>query len=127
MFQKEQNSIPFFDKFDGQSERLNNQYLKYLIMSDQFQQSLMMFASGSTALGIKAERFVYLRALLPPLKEQLAIIEHIEIVAEKVDALIEKAFLAIGLMQERRTALISAAVTGKIDVRDWRPLHGNSV
>jgi type I restriction enzyme S subunit len=107
-------------KFDGQSERLNNQYLKYLIMSDQFQQSLMMFASGSTALGIKAERFVYLRSLLPPLKEQLAIVEHIEIVAEKVDSLIERASSVIGLMQERRTALISAAVTGKIDVRDWQ-------
>ena len=35
------------------------------------------------------------------------------------DSLICKAESAIDLMQERRTALISAAVTGKIDVRDW--------
>ena len=37
-----------------------------------------------------------------------------------VDALLEKAKSGIELLQERRTALISAAVTGKIDVRDWQ-------
>ena len=104
-------------KFDGQSGVLNNAYLKYLIMSDQFQQSLMMFASGSTALGIKAERLVYLRSLIPPLSEQLEIVEYIETVIKKVDSLIAKAVGAIEIMKERRTALISAAVTGKIDVR----------
>jgi len=34
--------------------------------------------------------------------------------------LIDNADSAISLMRERRTALISAAVTGKIDVRDWQ-------
>ena len=107
-------------KFDGQAGILNNTYLKYLIMSDQFQQSLMMFASGSTALGIKAERLVYLRSLIPPLSEQLKIVEYIETVVKKVDSLIANADGAIEIMQERRTALISAAVTGKIDVRNWQ-------
>lgn len=106
-------------KFDGQPGILNNFYLKYLIMSMQFQQSLMMFSSGSTAPGIKAERFVYLRSLIPPLSEQLEIIDYIESVAKKIDNLIVKAIDGIEIMQERRTALISAAVTGKIDVRGW--------
>lgn len=35
------------------------------------------------------------------------------------DTVIEKGLIQIELMQERRTALISAAVTGKIDVRSW--------
>ena len=39
----------------------------------------------------------------------------------KFDSLIARAESAIALMQERRTALISAAVTGKIDVRHWHP------
>ncbi|ALQ50088.1 restriction endonuclease subunit S [Nitrosomonas ureae] len=111
-------------KFDGKLDILNNSYLKYLIMSDQFQQSLMMFASGSTALGIKAERLVYLRSLIPPLNEQLDIVEHIERMTRKVDNLIVKAAGAIEIIHERRTALISAAVTGKIDVRDWQPPNG---
>lgn len=106
-------------KFDGQPGILNNFYLKYLIMSMQFQQSLMMFSSGSTAPGIKAERLVYLRSLIPPLSEQLEIVDYIESVAKKIDNLIVKAIDGIEIMQERRTALISVAVTGKIDVRDW--------
>jgi type I restriction enzyme S subunit len=54
---------------------------------------------------------------MPPDKEQLAIVEYIEKNSVSFDALIKKAEKAILLMQERRTALISAAVTGKIDVR----------
>jgi type I restriction enzyme S subunit len=37
------------------------------------------------------------------------------------DVLVSKAQSAITLLKERRTALISAAVTGKIDLRDWQP------
>ena len=37
-----------------------------------------------------------------------------------MDVLMEKATKAVSLLQERRTALISAAVTGKIDVRNWQ-------
>ncbi|EKO3558942.1 restriction endonuclease subunit S [Vibrio metschnikovii] len=113
-------------KFCGQSGVLDNTYLKYFIMSDSFQDSLMTYASGSTALGIKAERLVYLRQLLPPLSEQTQIVTHIEAVTTKIDLLEQKAIAAIDLMQERRTALISAAVTGKIDVRNWQaPISQN--
>jgi type I restriction enzyme S subunit len=54
---------------------------------------------------------------VPPLDEQNEIIERIERETAKFDALTAAAEGAIGLLQERRTALISAAVTGKIDVR----------
>jgi type I restriction enzyme S subunit len=106
-------------KFDGIDGILNNEYLKYLIMSDQFQQSLVMYSSGSTALGIKAERLVYLRSLIPPITEQLDIASHIFGLSKSFDLLVNKAFDLTFLLQERRTALISAAVTGKIDVRNW--------
>jgi type I restriction enzyme S subunit len=42
-------------------------------------------------------------------------------VISKFSLLSDKAKSAIELMHERRTALISAAVTGKIDVRNWQP------
>ena len=89
-------------------------------MSNAFQDSLMTFATGSTALGIKSDRLSYLRQLIPPLKEQLLITEHIDRNLKAFDVLMMKAEQAIQLMQERRTALISAAVTGKIDVRGWQ-------
>ena len=57
---------------------------------------------------------------LPSLIEQKKIISHIEAYICQQDELILKAESAIQLMQERRTALISAAVTGKIDVRNWQ-------
>ncbi|WP_216068988.1 restriction endonuclease subunit S [Acinetobacter junii] len=57
---------------------------------------------------------------LPSLKEQAAIIDFVSLQLEKFDNLINTANSAIQLMQERRTALISAAVTGKIDVRHWQ-------
>ena len=106
-------------KFSGQKSILDNTYLKYYMMSNAFQDSLMTFATGSTALGIKSDRLSYLRQLIPPLKEQLLITEHIERNLKAFDVLMRKAEQAIQLMQERRTALISAAVTGKIDVRGW--------
>ncbi|EHF5043401.1 restriction endonuclease subunit S, partial [Enterobacter asburiae] len=40
---------------------------------------------------------------------------------EKIDVLLQKQLQQIELLKERRTALISAAVTGKIDLRDWTP------
>jgi len=55
--------------------------------------------------------------LLPPMAEQKEIAEFVGIESAKFDALTAEAQRAIDLLQERRTALISAAVTGQIDVR----------
>ncbi|WP_180186578.1 restriction endonuclease subunit S [Acinetobacter sp. YH01012] len=57
---------------------------------------------------------------LPPLSEQCEIVKFVGMELTKFDEMILKAESAIQLMQERRTALISAAVTGKIDVRHWQ-------
>lgn len=58
---------------------------------------------------------------VPPTDEVDAILRHISEQREKFKQLTEKAGQGIDLLQERRTALISAAVTGKIDVRNWQP------
>ena len=56
---------------------------------------------------------------VPPYEEQTKIAHFVKNALDKFDALSFKAQAQISLLQERRTALISAAVTGKIDVRDW--------
>lgn len=56
---------------------------------------------------------------IPPLDEAERIVIFINKLSGKYSNLIAKATSAIKLMQERRTALISATVTGKIDVRNW--------
>jgi type I restriction enzyme, S subunit len=53
----------------------------------------------------------------PPLAEQRLIVSYIEKETAKLDALVERVEAAIDRLQEYRTALITAAVTGKIDVR----------
>ncbi|MBB3059720.1 N-6 DNA methylase [Microbulbifer rhizosphaerae] len=59
--------------------------------------------------------------LLPPKHERAEIMAYLKQVQERLDALLEKSASQISLLQERRSALMSAAVTGKIDVRDWQP------
>ena len=58
-----------------------------------------------------------LPVLLPPVSEQIAICDYLDKRSAAFDALTAEAQRAIDLLQERRTALISAAVTGQIDVR----------
>jgi len=58
------------------------------------------------------------RIALPPLAEQRAIVAHLDAATAQFDALTAAVERALALLQERRTALISAAVTGQIDVRD---------
>jgi len=54
---------------------------------------------------------------LPPLEEQEEVVHHIFQLRKKMTEAVKKAELSVLLLKERRTALISAAVTGKIDVR----------
>ena len=54
---------------------------------------------------------------VPKLQEQKEIVFYLDKQTQKIDSLIEKSQQAIALLKERKTALISAAVTGKIDVR----------
>jgi type I restriction enzyme S subunit len=56
-------------------------------------------------------------SIIPPVDEQKKIVEHIDSVIQKEKVQIEKIQQSINLLKEYRTALISAAVTGKIDVR----------
>ncbi|MCI5145643.1 MAG: restriction endonuclease subunit S [Candidatus Electrothrix sp. AR3] len=66
---------------------------------------------------LNIDRIGSVSAAFPPLHEQIKISSEIDQLMRKTDILIEKATKAIALLKERRTALISAAVTGKIDVR----------
>jgi len=62
---------------------------------------------------------------VPPVNEQDKIAEHVDAVLNRFNTLSDKAEKQIELLQERRIALISAAVTGKIDVRNWLPPQEN--
>ena len=58
---------------------------------------------------------------VPPIQEQIGIAEFLDKTVNRIDELISRQDEFESLLQEKRTALISAAVTGKIDVRGWTP------
>lgn len=67
---------------------------------------------------IRPPRFTSIRIPFPPEDEAREIAEHIERQCSKLDRLVERTRRSIELLREHRTALITAAVTGKIDVRN---------
>ena len=58
-----------------------------------------------------------LALFLPPVAEQIAIADYLDAETAKLDYLVIKVEAVVERLQEYRTALITAAVTGKIDVR----------
>jgi len=74
-----------------------------------------------TQLNLNTETVGGIKIGVPPIQEIEEILVFVSDRLSRFDGLIEEAKLASSLLQERRSALISAAVTGKIDVRDWQP------
>ncbi|QFY89803.1 restriction endonuclease subunit S [Magnetovirga frankeli] len=105
-------------KFNGNEDIVDNQFLMYSMLSNYFQSQIYSYATGSTALGLKAERMVYLRLVIPPIEEQRKLIELVKKSIRAIDALIAKTENSVNLLLEHRSALITATVTGQIDVRD---------
>lgn len=81
------------------------------------QSELWTRSSGSTAAGIRADRLRSTHVLVPPLNEQKIIVEHINSATSAFDSVFAYSAMLIDKLKERRAALISGAVTGKIDVR----------
>ncbi|GHB67717.1 restriction modification system DNA specificity domain-containing protein [Psychrosphaera saromensis] len=94
-------------------------YLFYYFKSHAFTQGIRSQVNSNTQDNVGVNDLKKVKVVLPPLTEQLNIIEYLQSIICKLDSLSKNAQLAINLMKERKTALISAAVTGKIDVRNW--------
>lgn len=102
------------------NERLTPEYSFLLITSDGVVAELSLESKGSTMDNLNTETLGRIRLPIPPREEQQEVIEYVHAVSGKFQKLIENVDSAIALIRERRIALISAAVTGKIDVRDWQ-------
>lgn len=76
---------------------------------------------GATVESIEQEYLAESLIPVPPVKELRAIVNELREVVDRYELLEREAHDSSKLLRERRSALISAAVTGKIDVRDWQP------
>lgn len=104
------------DGFNG----LSNKFLYYFILSDSFTEAVILDSDRVAMPKINRESLSEYKLPIPPLEEQKRIIDFIETTGWNLDKLEQQAQKAIQLMQERRIALISSTVTGKIDVRNWQ-------
>ncbi|MBL0612203.1 restriction endonuclease subunit S [Aeromonas jandaei] len=100
---------------------LENDFLLWFLLSDNFTRFAVNQADRVAMPKINRDSLSESRIPVPPKKEQVEIVSFLNRKTGMLDTLIEKSVKAITLMQERRTALISAAVTGKIDLRGWTP------
>src|SRR5450830_423503 len=91
-------------------------------LSTEFSQRIIWMGAVQAAQpNLSMEDLSNIPICIPPDSELDQIMNYVDDSLVEFDRLIDRAAIAIDLMQERRTALISAAVTGKIDVRDWQP------
>jgi type I restriction enzyme S subunit len=101
------------------SKVLHNKYLFYWLYATR--QEIINLSSGGGQPNVNQEKIASLKVSSPDFGLQSQIANFLDHKTAKIDTLIEKQQQQIQLMQERRTTLISAAVTGKIDVRNWQP------
>ncbi len=98
-------------------EDADTRFLFYWMYFIKHADYIDMTCNKATIAHFTVEKVEATPCVYPPLEEQKRIIAFLEKETAKIDTLIEKCETAIELLKERRTALISAAVTGKIDVR----------
>lgn len=99
------------------NEELSREYLSLHLQSSLISRYFDHSVTGTTIYNLSLESVRRLPVALPPIAEQKAIVAYLDIELAKLTTLTAEAQRAIDLLQERRTALISAAVTGQIDVR----------
>lgn len=104
--------------FAVRAHSVSSQWLSQLIGSDYAQFYFMTRSKQSTNLAsISSTNIMELPVLVPPDDEQVAILDFLEQEMSRLSQLEIEAGRAVVLLKERRSALITAAVTGQIDVR----------
>jgi len=96
-------------------------YIYAFLQSHSYWEYIGVINIKATIQNVSAEKYGNLYMPIPSLKEQREILPWLEQEVSRTETLVEEAKKTIKLMKERRSALISAAVTGKIDVRGWKP------
>jgi type I restriction enzyme S subunit len=100
----------YFPRWSG-----SNKYLYYVFASGEPYKGL---GKLGTQLNLNTDTVGSIRIGIPPYREQHLIADYLDEITAEIDKMIAKVEAAIDKLQEYRAALITAAVTGKIDVRN---------
>lgn len=98
---------------------MSNSYLLWFLLSEPFSAFAVLEADRVAMPKINRESLSAILLPKPSMDEQVSISNYLDTETAKLDDLTTEAQHTIELLKERRSALISAAVTGKIDVRGY--------
>ncbi|MCE6003123.1 restriction endonuclease subunit S [Acinetobacter junii] len=99
---------------------INTEYFKYLFKTPRYIQSLQSTSNLiRDGQALRFNNFSQVKLVLPPKSEQQEIVEYLDKEKNKIDNLIYKQKTLIEKLKEYRASIISHAVTGKIDVREF--------
>ncbi|WP_223502321.1 hypothetical protein [Pseudomonas sp. BF-R-24] len=105
------------------SRQLSPKFYHYIFRGKPAQQEFKRWSRGIMEMRLRLyfDELGRISMPFPPIGEQEKIVDFIETMEAKFESLSYAASEQVRLLSERRSALISAAVTGKIDVRGWQP------
>ncbi|WP_067142735.1 restriction endonuclease subunit S [Microtetraspora malaysiensis] len=97
---------------------VSSEYLAWVMSAPQTRSQIMLLARGATRLRLNTKVVQQVKVPVPDREEQDALVAQSVAETSKIDALIAETKRFIELAHERRSALITAAVTGQIDVHE---------
>lgn len=102
------------------NSRMIPMYAYYFTQTSSYDSWKNQVFIQATIQNIGADKYSMLPICVPPIEEQKNIVNDIELRVVNYNTLIENLYCHIKQLQAYKTALISEAVTGQIDVRDWQ-------
>ena len=99
------------------SSTTHGPWLLFAVKAKAIVNPILSLSLGAAVRGVNIRDLKRISLVVPPLSEQRAIADFLDRETAKIDTMITKIEIAIERLQEYRTALITSAVTGKIDVR----------
>jgi type I restriction enzyme S subunit len=118
-----------FFKINYDENKIERDYLVYFFKVNEVKNHLLMLAGTTTIPDLNHGAFLGTLICLPNKNEQHQICKYLDEELKQYNYMCNQTHKFVELLKERRTALVSAAVTGKIDVRNWQapePLHNNN-
>lgn len=117
------SGIPTFAGYHTIIARLNDnshfRFIAYFMDSSSYRSQIQNLVKGVKVYSITNKILKDTILFFPPKEEQKMIAEYIDIKVKKIFMSTEKLEKSIQKLKEYRQSLISEAVTGKVDVRDW--------
>lgn len=108
-------------KINADKTNILQEYLLFSLWSDSYLSQLYSLPSGTKQANLSNDDVMGIVIAFPStIKEQEEIVQYVASKLERFKLLHDRCSKKIDLLKERKTALISAAVTGKIDVRNWQ-------